>query len=246
MAAPPRGVGTPTFTPTPPDPTEFKDWREFARALAVFYSDQTKVLQAVQPTAVQLLHVDVTKAKALQDGLLVFNPVDKLAMISIGGEWLAIPAGLAYAAMRLSGSTAGANITDVFTKVDKFDQNQIVSRRVTVDLANDWFIPTFTGIYELLFGFSIEHNNLGTARELRVRLRSLDSAFVSATLTVPTPGATRFTSFSVPLMLDVTSAILNQRLIVEIAAGTGQTYSTVTWHLCSLSFLRMFPPPPVP
>jgi hypothetical protein len=77
----------------PPDPERFQQWREYATALSAFFSGQAQVGMGVQPQAVQLIHVDTTAAvvkdrpRALEDGILAFDPTLGVPVISVGGVW---------------------------------------------------------------------------------------------------------------------------------------------------------------
>jgi hypothetical protein len=87
MALGPVSVGT------PPDPTRYPHWREYAAALADFYAQQARISQGVQPTAVQLVHVNIAAAavkdrpRATQDGILAFDPTLGAPVVSVGGVW---------------------------------------------------------------------------------------------------------------------------------------------------------------
>lgn len=179
-------------------------------------------------------------AKATGDGIIMFDPVLKLPVVSIDGAWhpLAteqrvqdlIDASYAFGGFRLAAPVAGADITATWQRLTASDSLAPPAKGMVIDLANHRFQLSQEGVYTITVNFAFTHNNSGAARVLLVRLHSEDNTTIGGVTYIPTPGSTRATQNSLTAYLTATPALLGKWFFVEISADAGDPdYTSVEW-----------------
>jgi len=233
-------LGAGSLQGRPPDPIRFRSWQEYAVALSAYVADQAQVAKAVQPQAVQLLHIDTTGdlARVVTDGLMVFDPVRRGVMVSIDGEWLPIYAGIAYGGMRsVEGSTPGADITTAWQKVTAYGE-QLPTLDMMFDHVTDTFAFERPGLYQVNQQISFLHNNTGQARELDLRVTNTVTGVSTRGVRIATAAGSRTTAYTQAIQVLVLDATLGQTFITEVSAPIGD-YTAVEYVGLSIQAARL-------
>lgn len=76
----------------PPYPTG-SDWRSWATKLVEFLTSNEPIEQETFPTPLQLPHRITGTEKALEDGLMMYDPVAGEPVFSKGGQWCKVSDG---------------------------------------------------------------------------------------------------------------------------------------------------------
>jgi hypothetical protein len=189
---------------------------------------------------VQLVHLDTTGqlARVVTDGLLVYDPVRNGVMVSIGGEWLPLYAGIAYGGMRsAAGAIPGANITTAWQKVVAYGE-QLPTFDMIFDPATDTFAFERPGLYQVNQQISIQHNNAGQARELDFRVTNSLTMASTRGVRVATGAGDRTTSYTQSIQVLVDDTLLGVPFFTEISAPIGD-YTSVTYIGLSIQAARL-------
>lgn len=217
-----------------PTPEETKAWMNMV----------TTYLRTIAPentiTAPPLVLASLQpEDRAAINGILMFDRVTNSLVISINGEWMPIFAGEAYGGMR-AGTTPVpvADITPVWRPMENFVEHMLPSVGTVFDLVTGEITFLNTGIFNVNFYDSFQHNNSGQAREIDVRFRNTVSGGVSRTATFATGSGDRTTTGAYSFLVNIGPAQVGQPYVLEISAPIGD-YTSVVVYGSSISAARI-------
>ena len=105
-----------------PNPKQFRSTQQWAEQLYEFMTSQSRNVEQNNPLPVLLAHqVGNSMPRAATDGVLMWNPIDKVAVISYSGAWVSVGYAPNFAAAQIadvshtvntSGKVAGKVIYD--------------------------------------------------------------------------------------------------------------------------------------
>jgi hypothetical protein len=190
------------------------------------------------PRPVQLAHTigdgNIGLERATTEGILMFDPIENMLMISVQGTWQYIfdantVASLfsiaTYGQMAASTPTAGNDpipLTGLWENVTVFDTIASFNRGITFTLGAgvglaDVFVFDYSGIYRVTLGGTIDHDQFPSdSRAFSVRLFNITEATGTppATYTIARNAGT--TSFSLTFLSEITEAQIGDQFTVQV------------------------------
>ncbi len=129
-----------------------------------------------------------------------------------------------YGAMSTSTTSGNYSLGAGWTQYTDFDTTNVTPKGTTFNTTTDAFQINANGIYMFYFGFSFQHNESNQGRTFDVRLfNNADTAPVGQPITVGVGRNTPATNFSYSTMFEVTEAIEDDDLIVQLGNGDSIT-----------------------
>lgn len=211
-----------------PNPHEHVDWRSYARALTSALRAESQVKPDV-PTPILLPHLASSGplARAVTDGLVMFDPVEQVIEFSSEGKWVRLPVHTGYALANIgTPPVAGAGITTTWQKLVAFDTIGPTLQNVEVNLTDHTFTPLVSGAWRFDLSLQLTHNAVAsTERYLGVRLASAGGPgnYVSLGLT----GRSDVHTSAIVMLAGNLSA--GVPFWIEVSDLTGNNYTTVNW-----------------
>jgi hypothetical protein len=136
--------------------------------------------------------------------------------------------------MQLSTSnTAGPDIGLAYQHLNFFDDDSIADIGCTFDIATDTFSFQYRGTWQFNFYLAFEHNSLNAGRTTRLRLYNVTDAASVAEIILVTGRNTEATFASGSTVFDISDAMLDDSMRLEI--GGGDDYSLVEWDALAIS-----------
>lgn len=223
--------------PLPPKTPHGGDLQRWASALTAYLRAEAQ--QGLAMPKPVLLASWTPEATAVQDGVLMFDRVSQSAVISTDGQWLPIFSGEAYGGMRSGAAPVSVpDLTTAWRAMANFAENMLPSVGMVFDLVTGKITFLTTGVFNVNFYDSFQHNNAGQAREIDVRFRNTLTNNTSRTGTVATGSGDRTTTIAYSFLANIGPVQVGQPYVIEIAAPIGN-YTTVVLYGSAISAARI-------
>ena len=226
------------------------DWKSWARKLSVFLSSQEdRGGRPTTPTPILLAHStdeasNIGLERAFTDGILLFDPVNRMIILSRDNGWrlifdaatvASIFNAAAYGSMGMSVPTAGSDIpVGSFIPVTQFDVFPTSSRGIVFDFGTDTFSFNFEGLFRISIMFSIEHNDLNAGRQFELRPFNITDVIAGQSTIIGVSRNTAVTNFTASFLIDIPASNVDDAFRLDV--GNADTILTsVVWETLNLS-----------
>ena len=226
------------------------DWKSWARKLSVFLSSQEdRGGRPTTPTPILLAHStdeasNIGLERAFTDGLLLFDPVNRMIILSRDNGWrlifdaatvASIFNAAAYGSMGMSVPTAGSDIpVGSFIPVTQFDVFPTSSRGIVFDFGTDTFSFNFEGLFRISMMLSIEHNDLNAGRQFEARLFNITDSVPDPAIIIGVARNTAITNSTSTFLVEINADDVGDNYRIEV--GNADTILTsVIWETRNLS-----------
>jgi hypothetical protein len=232
------------------------DWKKWARDLVYhLHKADDPAGQANVPRPVQLSHSigdgNVGLERVTTDGILMYEPIEGMLMISVGGEWQYIFDGdtvaslfsiAAYGQMSSDTPTAGNDpipLAGLWENVTVSDTLAPFNRGITFTLGAgaldpDIFVFDYAGIYQITVSGTLEHDQFPSdSRNFSVRVTNLSAGGSTPPVTTTIARNAGTTSFSLTALTEITALQIGDQFTLQIG-NADNAITGVVWDRANI------------